>query len=351
MRESYGQNEAGSGLVMAVIVMMAMGYFGATMVQQNSGAAAISTSEIQSSQAMYLAQAGAETGVARLNNGTFADGMLNLGSGTATITTNPVLGTLTSTGVVGTARKAMTVTLDPLAYSDGTPGAGYRSKVGFANQCIHFDTSSAYLDGVNLRGVKLVKGCNTAVRMIPNSISIAWNFSNCAVDNAHDGDIDDDGIKDADDPVDCGAGKFLVCHNDNRPHTICISASGWANGHSSGTGTHTSDYLGSCPSDSETTSSCPASEGGQHLTTIYLDDLVGAQDNTDLLFSGDATSGVYVGADRNFTQNVDYNFGPTLTNQAIVFSADMGQRVTFTLTARFEDGSQTDPTIFVAYHP
>lgn len=352
MKALYRQNESGFSLPITIFAMMAMGYLGMTMVQNSAGSFTMSNNEIQSAQATYAAQAGAEATIFKLNNGTFPDSVLNFGSGsTATIVTNPVLGTITSTGAVGVARKAMTVTLDPLAFSDGTPGAGYRSKTGFANQCLHIDASSAYLDGVNLRALKLVKTCNAAVRMIPNSISIDWNLGNWAVDNAHDGDIDDDGIKDADDPVDCGAGKFLVCHNDNRPHTICISASGWANGHLSGTGGHASDYLGSCPSDSETIASSAPSEGLAHLTKIYLDDLVGIQDNTDQLFAGDVTSGVYVGGARNFIQNVDYNFGPTLTNEAIVFSEDMGARVTFTVNIRFEDGSQADPTIFVAYHP
>jgi len=349
MKVSYArQNERGSSLVGAVIVMLFIGYLGSTMTQQNSGATAISTNEIQTSQAFYLAQAGIQTALSRLNNGEFPNGTLNFGGGTATITSNPVAETVTVNGQVGTARKSVVVTVDPKAYNDGTPGSEFRSQTGFAKSCFRFDTSSVYLDGAQLKGLKGLKTCNAKVKL--TNVSIAWSFSNCAVDNAHDLDMDDDGIIDADDPVDCsGAGKFLVCHNDNRPHTICVSPNGWLNGHNSGTNAHVSDYLGACPSDNETTSSCPDDAGSQHLLRAYLDDLVGAQDNSDLLFTGDFTSGVSIVAPRNFTQNAEYNFGPTLTNEAIVFTADMGARVTFTVRASFEDGSQTDPVIFVAY--
>jgi len=351
MRGFYNsQNERGSSLVGAVMAMLVMGYLGATMTQQNSSSAAVSTNEIQASQALYLAQAGVETGFARLNSGELADGQLNFSNGSATISTNPTAGTMTVTGVVGSARKMMTVMIDPNAHNDGTPGAGYRSQIGFASDCIHFDTTGAYLEGAQLKGVKLVKTCNDEVDM--TALAADWWYSNCAVNNSYDGDMDDDGLADVDDPVDCDGGKFLACHGSSPAHTMCVSPSGWTNGHNSGQGNHSTDYLGACVgagSIGSSLDSCSDDAGGMQMIGVYLDNLIGGQDSGDLLFSGAANHGEYVTTVRTFTNNADYKFGVTPSNDAIVFNMNMPGRVTFTLKAKFKDGSQIESAVSVAY--
>jgi len=352
MRGFYSQNERGSSLVGTVLAMLVMGYLGATMTQQNSSSAAVSTNEIQTSQALYLAQAGVETGLARLNNGQLADGVLNLGNGSVTISTDTVAGTMTATGVVGSARKVMTVHIDPSAVDDGTPGAGYRAAIGFARSCMRFDTSSAYLEGAQLKGVKLVKSCNAEAHM--TELAIDWSFSDCAVE-IDDGDTDDDGTGDAEEEDElCGNDKFQVCHNGNHPHTICISENGWENGHDGGQGAHSTDYLGACAggdSDSDSTDDCTVDAGSLQMNRVYLDDLEGGQSGGDLLFSGTANHGEYVDAVRTFTENTDYNFGVTSSDESIVFISSMPSRVSFILKARFEDGSEIEAAVAVAYKP
>lgn len=81
------------------------------------------------------------------------------------------------------------------------------------------------------------------IALVLPCIVIPLNVSAGDLDDGSDDDSSDD---DPTDHVECSGDKFLICHNDHNPRTLCVNQNGWENGHELGRGAHLADYLGAC---------------------------------------------------------------------------------------------------------
>lgn len=130
--------ERGSALLMVVLGMVVMAGMGTSAVSLVSTLESSRTGSMTKEQAFGLAQAGLEYAKERLNHG-FSPVVTQqaFGTGTFTVTADPVAGIVTATGQVGTAQAMHTITTN------------------FSKNCAGLDVGTAQSAGPNLESIKL----------------------------------------------------------------------------------------------------------------------------------------------------------------------------------------------------
>lgn len=137
-------SQRGSAVLMAVMSLLLLGGIGATTVSVVSQHEESRASGLAAEQSFALAQAGIEYAKNRIDVGAIpAVQNFPMGEGTFTVATSPNSGTISSTGMVGTTQKTLTLTSN------------------FGKNCIDLDVTNAQSAGPNLTGIKLVKNCLT----------------------------------------------------------------------------------------------------------------------------------------------------------------------------------------------
>lgn len=160
------RNNRGSSLIAALMALVVLGLAGMALVEMGASESSNSTNEIQTDQALYVGQAGIEYALQKIGMGQ-SPNVTNksFGTGTFTITSDPVASLVTVASKVGPSKKIQTI------------------HANFGHDCIHFDVSGAYTHNQDLFNVKLVKTCNTQVTL--TKMWVDWNWSTC-VKNAVD---------------------------------------------------------------------------------------------------------------------------------------------------------------------
>ena len=160
-------SDKGSSLIGALIILLIVGFTGATLVTMSSGNNAGSVNEMQTQQAFYGGHAGLEMARHDLYNGQNPVVVGQpLGTGALSISTTPSQGLVTVSSQVGQAKKTQTI------------------NANFGKDCVLLDTTQAAISNINdhdLTGILLTKSCNAAA--IASKMYVTWNWDSCVLNS------------------------------------------------------------------------------------------------------------------------------------------------------------------------
>lgn len=327
--QKYLCNHRGSGLLVAVAMLGLIAIMGVAVTNIVSTDSSESVNDLQLSQALQVGNGGIQYALDKISNGqdpTVTDKAL--GMGTFSVTTDPSVGTVTVSSVVGNAKKVQTV------------------NTNFAANCVYLDVTPASVTGPYLQNMELVKTCNTSAVM--TNMVLTWNWGTCAqgLDCAEDVDDDDasenDDASASDDDDDGHGKKVTICHippgNPSNAHTISVGASALdahlAHGDTEGECTTTTSDSTTvtttqvvCEGFDSEIAICGVNDGNAHVTVVKFDENYLAQNLT-------ATSGATIDtADHTLTTNRAYVF------DGFMFDQDVPEETWYNLTVNFADGS------------
>lgn len=213
----------GSSLLGTTFLIFVLGLSGLSLIEMSTTENIASTNEMLTIQNLYVGQAGLETARLDLDLGNDPS-VANrpFGQGSFTITTSPTTSTVFVSSTVGQSIKTQKI------------------NAPFGRDCVSLDSTGVYVDGANLRNLRLIKTCNTAA--IVGKMIIDWNWPQCSF---QEGGTDPyAAYRDPDDP-----NHIFICHvpsgNPDNEQTNSIAVSSWEGGHSN----HEGDYLGPCGGD------------------------------------------------------------------------------------------------------
>lgn len=221
-------------VALAVMVVLAAG--AVTVIHLSGTDTRSYTDDMQAQQALTIGNAGLQRALSKLNNGedpTASD--VDFAQGKFSIATDPTQSRVIVTSQVGDATKTQSI------------------NANFGRNCVDLIVSSSYISGTTLLDTKLTKTCNN--QAILDKMTVSWNWSECACNVNCDGSVDVDDEAASNEIVyeevgDPGRNKFWICHvppgNPENAQSIAVPLSSWIRAHSSGTGEHSSDYLGPC---------------------------------------------------------------------------------------------------------
>lgn len=325
MMKKHLNNQKGSTLVGALIMVVLMGYMGASLLNLGGADTSSGTNEMQSSQALEVGNGGIQYALDKLNQG--QDPTVSnkaLGKGTFTVATNAGGGNLTVTGAVGSARKSQTLDVD------------------YASGCVDLDVTGAYISssGKSINGMEVIKSCNAKATI--TTMVVSWNWGACAQALTCDGNtISSPAAADPD------SNKVTICHippgNPGNAHTISVGASA-VPAHQSNHG----DLLGACPGTAASglivcegyeaqIAACGVSDGGARLKSFKLS-------GTFLLNGGNVVSGSTIDVPNyDLVANSSYLLEPMTWDSAIPAGAWQSVTINFadgsTITKSFKFGS------------
>lgn len=318
-------NQKGNTLIGALGVMVVLAYGAMAVVNLSSVESTSYVNSQQGVQALAVGNAGIQWALDKVDNGESPDTTGKVfAQGSFDVVSDPDNSEITVTSYVGNAKKVQTLNAD------------------FSWNCVDLDVSETYTDGEQLRGIKLVKTCNTVATV--ESVSVDWDWSSCATGIGCEGDQEGVG-----DPP---SGKFWICHvppgNPDNAQTLSVNQNGWDNGHSGGTGKlHNMDYLGACVADVAIVSTCEPTNAmlDEFLTCTYSDGGAAIDrvdlDGANLFAEGDVPSVDTVAALDTTTIDVD-NY-TLLANDDFYFVFYYDTQIVeggwYTVTVTFADGS------------
>lgn len=154
------KNKKGYTIVGTLIVITAIGYMGATLMNLSNADATGSGNEVQSMQAIHVGGGGIQYALNRLSYGYNPDTSNKaLGTGTFTVTSNPVAQSILVASAVGPAKKKQALT------------------ASFSKNNAYFSITDGTIDQKSIKDISFVKtGGN---QIILNGITVSWNWNDC----------------------------------------------------------------------------------------------------------------------------------------------------------------------------
>lgn len=332
-------NDRGYSMFGALLIMMALGYAGMSVVEIAATDSALSVAEVHKKKAMTNSSAGLEYGAHRVTNGYSGSYTKYLEEGDQsyfTTTYDANSGTLTSIGYYGDAQYSQSIT------------------VNGADDCVSLDFDDASVSGQEVQNMKLVKTCNTAA--IVSSITLTYNLSDCIQGNEDEDDVCAPNYDNYTNHL-TSRGKVRICHvppgNPGNAQSLTVSVNA-LNGHFNNNQLHDDDYFGTCggdcadwaPAVAPTTlaeaQACEQDTNGVLVEQVTLTDtVIFREGETPSTSSTARDSGEEIDvADSTLTSNGNYYFND------LTFDADISAGILITARINFADGTYLEETWF-----
>lgn len=318
-------NEKGSTLVGALIMVVLMGYMGASLLNLGGSDTTSGTNEMQVTQALQVGNGGIQYALDKINQGlspVVTDQAL--GVGTFSVAADTPASTVTVTGRVGNARKVQTLDVD------------------YSSSCVALEVAGAYISssGKSINGVEVIKSCNAKATI--TTMSISWNWGACSQALVCNGNTVSSPAT-----ADPASNKVTICHippgNPGNAHTITVGASA-VPAHQANHG----DALGACPGTASSgrivcegydaqVAACGVNDGGARLKSFKLS-------GSFLLNGGSVVSGSLIDVpNTDLVTNGSYMLEPITWDTAIPAGSWQSITINFsdgsTLTKSFKFGS------------
>ena len=153
-------NNKGYTIVGTLIVITALGYMGAAMMDLSSTDTEANANEVQSIQSVHVGGGGIQYALNKLDKGSTPDTQnKSLGAGTFTITSDPDSQLVTVSSTVGPAKKKQTITAN------------------FSKNNADLFVTGGTVDQKTIKNVTVSK--NAGRQVIISGVTDSWNWNDC----------------------------------------------------------------------------------------------------------------------------------------------------------------------------
>lgn len=142
--------------ILSIVVLTILGLMGSSIVNMSSTGVRMKGQEVQTSQAVYVGNAGIQYALLKLKNGLNPNNVTKtIGAGEFTITTNPTIQEVAVSSSVGESQKSQ------------------KLQTAFTAQCLEIDPTPHVIENNNaLKQIRVRKTCHAAA--ILTAIKLSW---------------------------------------------------------------------------------------------------------------------------------------------------------------------------------